>query len=164
MDIDKAFTILQTFEGGVVVTHNPNDKGGVTKYGISQAAYPGLNIEDMSESTAKGIYGTDYYIKGNCGKLKDPAMQYVMFDTCVNMGIETATKILQEAAGAEMDGIFGAETLTKSDNVSVGDYMFLRESYDAMIVEHRQTQIEFLGGWTNRNKDIWQMYKAGKLQ
>ena len=65
MNIDSAFDILQTFEGGAIVTNNPADQGGLTKYGISQAAYPGVDIENMTADTAKGIYGTDYWLKGN---------------------------------------------------------------------------------------------------
>ena len=162
MNIDSAFDILQTFEGGAIVTNNPADQGGLTKYGISQAAYPGVDIENMTADTAKGIYGTDYWLKGNCQKLK-PELQYVMFDTCVNMGIERATKILQEAAGITDDGIFGPETMMKSDGVTIGEYLLLREIYDAEIVVHRKDQIEFLGGWSNRNKAILSLYKQGKL-
>ena len=86
-----------------------------------------------------------------------------MFDTCVNMGIERATKILQEAAGITDDGIFGPETMMKSDGVTIGEYLLLREIYDAEIVVHRKDQIEFLGGWSNRNKAILSLYKQGKL-
>ncbi len=162
MTIDRAFEILQTFEGGAKITGNPYDAGGLTRYGISHAAYPNLDIANLTEDKAKAIYATDYWLKGNCFKLK-PELQYVHFDTSVNMGVATAIKLLQEAANIPADGIFGAQTLVQSDKVSIEAYLLLREWRCDEIVVHRKDQIVFLGGWENRNKTILKMYKAGAL-
>ena len=162
MTNEQAFNINEIFEGGDKVTTTPGDLGGTTKWGFSQAAYPKVDIANLDRTTALAMYTTDYWNASNCQKLK-PELQYVMVDTAFNMGIETATKILQEAAGVTVDGIFGPETMMKSDNVTIGEYLFFREVYDTTIVEHRQSQIEFLGGWSNRNKSILSLYKQGKL-
>ena len=34
-----------------------------------------------------------------------------LYDACVNMGVETAIKLMQEAVGAESDGVMGPKTL-----------------------------------------------------
>ncbi len=162
MDIDKAFDILMEFEGGDAVVSIPADNGGLTKYGISQAAYPALDIANLTADTAKAIYATDYWLKASCAKLK-PDLQYLHFDTAVNMGVDTAIKLLQQAAGCNVDGMFGAETLTKSDNVSAAAYLFFRECSYAKIAAHRTDQIKFLGGWTNRNMNIYSMGLKGQL-
>lgn len=162
MEINKAFDILMEFEGGASVVSIPQDRGGLTKYGISQKAYPNLNIRDITEETAKGIYGTDYWNKVQCSKLK-PELQYLVFDTAVNMGVTTAIKILQEAARILVDGVLGSETLSQSVNVSPIEYILLRQWRDDDIVIHRQDQIVFLGGWKNRNYTLYKMYKEGKL-
>ena len=39
---DKSFEVLMRVEGGYV--DDPNDKGGKTKYGISQKSYPNIDI------------------------------------------------------------------------------------------------------------------------
>lgn len=162
MTQENAFDILEVFEGGDTLTNNPNDPGGETRWGFSKSAYPNVDIANLDRTTALAMFVTDYWNKSNCQKLK-PELQYVMVDTAFNMGIETATKILQEAAGVTVDGIFGPETMMKSDNASIGEYLFFREVHDAEIVEHRQSQIEFLGGWSSRNKSILSLYKKGKL-
>ena len=162
MTPEAAFTQNEIFEGGDKYTDNPNDPGKGTKWGFSQLAYPNVDIKNLDRATALAMYITDYWNKSSCGKLK-PELQYVMVDTAFNCGVDNAIKILQEASGAEVDGVFGSETLTKSDSATIGEYLFLREVYYAKIVEHRQSQIEFLGGWTNRNTQILSLYKTGKL-
>lgn len=160
MTLDQAFVILLELEGGYI--NNPNDLGGETKFGISKSAYPNLDIANLTEEQAKAIYGTDYWLKGNCQKLK-PELQYVHFDTCVNCGVNEATILLQRSAGCTTDSIFGAETLMKSDAVSIERYLFYREINDALIVEHRQNQISNLGGWSNRNVKILQMHDLKQI-
>jgi lysozyme family protein len=161
MNFDKAFNILLQFEGTAFTDYN-NDMGGETKYGISKAAYPSLNIAALTEFQAKAIYGTDYWLKSNCQKLK-PELQYAVFDTAVNMGTETAVRLLQEAAGIKIDGIFGAQTLVQSDTVSVYEYLLLRQWRYSDIAMKSKSQMAFLSGWTNRNRKIYEMYKQGLL-
>jgi len=162
MDINRAFDILMEFEGGAKEVSAPQDKGGLTKYGISQTAYPELDIKELTPQTALGIYTGDYWNAANCNKLKSE-LQYIHFDTAVNMGVVTAIKILQEAAGVTIDGVFGAETLAKSVDVSLVEYLLLRQWRDDDIVIHRRDQIVFMGGWKNRNYALYKMSKAGTL-
>ena len=42
-------------EGGSRITKDPSDAGGTTKYGISQRAYPDLDIESLTERDAKEV-------------------------------------------------------------------------------------------------------------
>lgn len=41
-------------EGGLV--NHPKDPGGVTKFGISQRAYPALNIRELTPEAAKANF------------------------------------------------------------------------------------------------------------
>ncbi|HSY77906.1 MAG TPA: glycosyl hydrolase 108 family protein, partial [Bacteroidia bacterium] len=117
MDITKAFGILQQFEGGNKVTNTVNDKGGLTKYGISQAAYPNLDISNLTKEQATDVYRNDYWNTAGCNGLK-LEIQFIHFDTAVNMGVGKAIKILQQASGVPIDGILGTETLAKSTNIT----------------------------------------------
>src|ERR1700739_1138634 len=125
MDINKAFELLQQFEGGSKVTNTSGDFGGLTKYGISKAAHPELDIANLTEAEARAIYERDYWIASGCSKLK-PELQYIYFDTSVNMGIMVAVRILQQASGAVIDGILGQATLTVSKNITRADYLLYR--------------------------------------
>lgn len=40
-------------EGGAKFTDIAGDRGGATKYGISQAAYPNVDIRNLTEASAR---------------------------------------------------------------------------------------------------------------
>ena len=158
MDINAAFEILINFEG-TSFTDYKNDNGGETRYGVSKASYPNLDIANLTEDKAKAIYGTDYWIEGNCAKVKVD-LQYPLFDFAVNAGVVTAIKLLQKCCGITEDGKFGSLTLMQSDNISVEKFLLYRQWFYNDIAAKNPSQIEFLDGWTNRVKKIYEMYVA----
>jgi lysozyme family protein len=54
-------------EGGLV--NDPADPGGLTNYGISQRAYPGVDIAKLTKEEAIAIYYRDYWLAAKCDKL-----------------------------------------------------------------------------------------------
>jgi lysozyme family protein len=106
--IALAFVLLK--EGGAKITDDPDDPGGLTKYGISQRAYPHLDIRNLSESQASAIYRADYWTPAGCAQVPG-AIGIMLFDIAVNQGQGTAVKLLQEAAGVLADGKLGAKTV-----------------------------------------------------
>jgi lysozyme family protein len=162
MDLNKACTILFPFEGGDTITNIPGDAGGLTKYGISKAANPEVDVANLTAEQAQAIYAAKYWTPAGCDKVKDE-LKYILFDTAVNMGVGTAIKLLQQSAGANVDGILGADTIAKSNNVSGAAFLFYRECSDSQIVAHRVDQVKFLGGWTARNMSIYSMLLKGDL-
>lgn len=101
---DAAFGIVVGHEGGYV--NNPADPGGETKYGISKAAYPNLDIASLTEAQAQQIYKSDYWDKLSLDSA-DPSLALIAFDASVNNGVGAATKWLQSALGVTADGVFG---------------------------------------------------------
>jgi lysozyme family protein len=81
-----------------------------TKYGISAAAYPGLDIENLSEQGAEDIYRRDYYGPLHGDELKLP-VALVLFDGAVNAGLRRAVIWLQQAVNQLADGVLGTQTL-----------------------------------------------------
>ena len=82
-----------------------------TKYGISAAAYPNLDIESLTLEQAKEIYYRDYWIP-LIEKYQIPEpLRFTLFDIAVNSGIKTAIRLLQLSAGAVSDGIIGPKTM-----------------------------------------------------
>jgi len=89
------------------------DEGGLTKYGISQRAYPDVDIRNLTEPQAATIYQRDYWTPVQGDKLKWPLNLYV-FDAAVNQGQNAAIKMLQTAAGGlSVDGVMGAKTIAR---------------------------------------------------
>lgn len=81
-----------------------------TKYGISAAAYPGLDIANLSEQDAQNIYRQDYYEKLYGDELRLP-VALVLFDGAVNAGVRRAVILLQQAMSLPADGVLGEKTL-----------------------------------------------------
>ena len=118
MDFDIAFTRLMEHEGGIV--NDPNDPGGLTKYGISQRSYPHLDIAALTLEDCKAIYKRDFWTRINADRLPD-GVAFQSFDFAVNSGIETAVRYLQRALGVADDGHWGPVSQATADGTSETD-------------------------------------------
>lgn len=105
---ERAVGIILEREG--VLSDHPADDGGLTKFGISQRAYPALDIRALTRDEAIGIYRRDYWTRCGCADLPW-CFALAVFDGAVNQGQKTAVKLFQRAIGAADDGIFGPMTL-----------------------------------------------------
>lgn len=105
---DKAIAFVLDSEGGI--SEDPNDPGGLTNFGISQRAYPAVNIRRLSREDAIGIYKKDYFDAIH-GDALPPAIAILLMDTAVNQGVAAAVRILQYSVGAKTDGVMGPQTL-----------------------------------------------------
>lgn len=103
---DDALALILDLEGGGKITDDPADPGGLTRWGISQRAYPDLDIRNLSRDEAAAIYRRDYWQPMGCDGY--PYVTALMlFDCAVNQGLPTAARLAQAAAGVAVDGIIG---------------------------------------------------------
>jgi lysozyme family protein len=105
-----AFAAVLGNEGGYV--DNPNDPGGATMYGITQAVaqrwgYTG-DMQALPLTTAQAIAKTEYWDPYKCDQF-DPRIGFNIFDTAYNGG--HPAQWLQSAAGVTQDGVIGAITI-----------------------------------------------------
>jgi len=98
--------VLDVAERGQLTT----DQGGLTRWGISQNAYPDEDIVEMTRARAEAIYLRDFWlpIKGDSFP---PIIAFVLFDAAINSGPVQAIKLLQRALRVEEDGIVGPVTI-----------------------------------------------------
>lgn len=127
---DAAFRIVVGEEGGY--TNDPADAGSWTggavgagelrgtKYGISAAAFPALDIAHLTLADAQTIYRRDYWERVRGDDLPD-ALALTLFDSAVNQGVFRASTILQSAVGVTQDGDIGPETLAAVARADVLD-------------------------------------------
>jgi lysozyme family protein len=153
-----AFNVVVGVEAGL--STDPSDPGNWTggavnkgtlkgtKYGISAAQYPTLDIVNLTLSQAQAIYQSDYWNAVSGDSLPWPLALYV-FDCAVNQGQETARKLLQQALGVTADGSIGPLTLAAANGSTVkhwAAFMTLRR--------HRYEQSPLYAqdgdGWSNR--------------
>ena len=100
------------FEGGSRVTNDPDDPGGLTKYGLSQKYNPDLDIATLTEAQAKEIYKERYWDKVNGDELPYP-YDLIVADTAVNLGVHLALRFKEMCSSPEgyhMNRIFYYKT------------------------------------------------------
>lgn len=117
MMFDEAFNWLMVHEGGLV--NNPFDPGGKTKWGISQRAFPNVDIEKMTIDECKALYRSNYWDAVQADQLP-AALRFDVFDAAVNSGVGQAAKWLQRAVGAQPDGVIGAKTISAARGADAG--------------------------------------------
>lgn len=111
MNFARAVAHVLKMEGGLI--DHPSDPGGLTNYGISQRAYPQLDIRNLTQAQAAQIYHDDYWQKIKGDELPDE-VAFVLLDYAVNSGVGGAIRGLQRAIGVTVDGAMGPETLRLS--------------------------------------------------
>ena len=116
MTFDDALRVVLLHEGGATVTDDPRDPGGLTKYGISQRAFPDLDIRALTEADAGAIYRARYWDAVKCDSLP-ASLRLVMFDMAVNMGVGKAATLLQKAVGVAQDGVIGPNTIRAAERL-----------------------------------------------
>lgn len=97
-DFDRSFWFVMRHEGGSQVTDDPNDPGGLTKYGISQRSHPHLDIRNLNLESAKWIYELEYWKGSGADKLPWP-LNLTVFDFAVNAGCLKSMMTLTESGG-----------------------------------------------------------------
>lgn len=122
-----------------------------TKYGISAAAHPTVDIASLNSGRAQSIYYNEYWLNINGGALAPP-IGMLVFDTAVQHGVVVAIKMLQRTLGLETDGIVGPVTLAAVRKVDPSafkiDFLSRRAMYYASL-----DSTEFLHegrGWFRR--------------
>ncbi|PMQ02377.1 MAG: hypothetical protein CBR30_01675 [Dictyoglomus sp. NZ13-RE01] len=133
-NFEKAISFTLKWEG--TYSDDKDDPGGITKYGISQRSYPTLDIKNLTLEKAKEIYRRNYWDKAGCEKLPYP-FDILLFDTSVNMGIETAKEILKKSGDDPKE------------------FIILRIKKYKEIAEKNKRLEKFLIGWINRTLDLY---------
>ena len=105
-------------EGGERLVNDPDDPGGLTKWGISKRAHPDEDIANLTLDDAIRIYQDKYWKPSKVSKLPYE-LQDLYFDMVVNVGQSRAVKVLQQACNHKgsklvIDGRIGPNTLKAS--------------------------------------------------
>lgn len=171
MTLDQIIDATIKAEGGYV--NDPTDRGGATKYGITQAVarangYSG-DMRDLPLQTARDIYKREYAVKPGFTDFPSE-IAAELFDTGVNMGTAKATQFLQRAvnalsgAGITVDGKMGPATrnavktylASRSNAVDI-----LLKALNGLqcvryieIVEANPSQRKFINGWIANRVEV----------
>lgn len=143
------------------------DHGGPTKYGITwrtlrtaitAGVVPEMDIKDLTISHARIIYKHFFWNPLRLDEVVSQRVANEMFDTAVNMGIGRSAQITQRAIKlwyreVEVDGIVGAQTLSKINGVPESilfKILNILQGYRYIeICERDISQMVFMKGWIN---------------
>lgn len=174
MNIEQFLSDLIKREGGYV--NNPNDRGGATKYGITEAVarqngYKG-HMKDLSESFARDIYRKQYWTAPRFDQINEvsPLIAEELLDTGVNCGTGFAKPTLQRALNLmnnqgkggwpdlAVDGVYGPATLSalktflskrgkEGEKTLLKVLNILQGNRYIEICERNPSQEQFFYGW-----------------
>ncbi len=158
---ERAFAVVVGEEGGFSAERaDPgNWTGGAvgsgvlrgTKYGVSAAAYPSLDIAALTLKQAQAVYRRDYWDRVSAAALAPP-LALLVFDAAVNNGVARAACWLQAAVGVTQDGNIGSETLA-AVAARAGDGAALCAAFQAertLFMVSLPTWRVFGDGWARR--------------
>ena len=166
---DEIIEVVLEHEGGYV--DDPDDRGGATNWGVTQAVYEDFvgykcdkeEIKNMDEDTAKEIYYEKFWKPSRADKLPTEVRE-TYFDMVVNHGRGGAVKILQQACNNKrkpenyiaVDGGIGPNTIRAAANLKNWELQVERSGYYWNLVfkgskyTQRTTQVKFIRGWIRR--------------
>ncbi len=150
-------------EGGY--SNVPGDKGGATKFGITQQTLSDWrktsilpeDVKQLGIEEARKIYIARYISGPGYDKIEDGRLRSLVVDSAVQHGPRAANVMLQRALHLPEDGIFGPVTREAVKNASPTTtwmQMFgCRLSFYGRLVTSDPSQAKFCLGWMNRMKE-----------
>ncbi|RYZ91060.1 MAG: hypothetical protein EOP04_01900 [Proteobacteria bacterium] len=157
MTFDQCFEVVMEIEGFGSVVDDPEDNGGLTKWGISKKAHPELSEEDirtLTKEKAKAIYKRKYWDEIAARSL--PAfIRLSSFDACVNHGITGGAKLMQKAAnvdkaGLEVDGVIGPLSQKAIKKLDPKSFLINLSLQRLRLFQRHEDFQRFGDGWTKR--------------
>jgi lysozyme family protein len=158
---EVALAYLLSNEGSAY-TADPLDRGGPTRYGITQAAlsnYLGrpasvLDVQGIDHVTVAAIYRSRYWTPICGDQIQNQAIANAFLDLAALTGPTQAARMMQTAAGVTSDGLVGPRTLA-AINAAASQTLLVSFShkacaYFAAIALRDPTQAKFLSGWQLR--------------
>jgi lysozyme family protein len=147
--------IIRREDPAGTIVNDPADRGGRTKFGISERSNPDAWKDgDVSHAEARAIYETKYLKGPGFDKITHPRLRDILVDFGVTSGPQLAIMKLQEILKTEVDGVLGPKTLTAIETWEprrlVNKIALARVQMAGRIVKRDPSQIKWLGGWLNR--------------
>jgi len=178
---EEALAFVLRWEGDDTFTHDPQDPGGATKYGISYRFIHDLplrisdvdgdglktwrDVQALELHHAQQIYKDFFWTPLLCDVLPE-RVAFVLFDTAVNCGRTRAVKWLQQLVSSKRDGIIGPKTLANTLRLICPDAMWesetiictalvtLRDLHYMSLAHNHEWAERFVQGWRNRTDDL----------
>ena len=147
---DAAFRWVLEAEGPD--SNDPDDPGGLTRFGIAQRKHPELDVRTVTEEGARHHYRRHYWDPIQGDQLPR-VTALVVFDGAVNHGRRRSVLWLQEALGVQTDGLVGPKTVASAHTLGlaiVPRYLRLRARAYVDLAASKPVFLKYLNGWLER--------------
>ncbi len=169
---DTCLTHVLKIEGGFV--DRPDDKGGPTKWGITQRTLSDWrgtpaqrsDVLNLTMSETREIYAGLYWDVMKLDQVRSGKLALILFDQGVNHGPQDAMRMLQkvlvDSFGERIvpDGVFGPKTevaiATANEARLCRKLLQAAQLRYVQFVEKKPGQLVFLEGWLNRTFALWE--------
>lgn len=157
-------------EGGSKMTDDPDDPGGLTKFGISKVNNPDIDVANLTEEEARAIAKERYWDAYKINLIKNDSVAAHLYDMVFvqgKRGVRALQAAVKEAGvDVDVDGFMGRDTAEAIDEAieRVGE-----KKLHQLIAENRLKQFEksdkwdkYHKGWTNRTFKMLDLFTKGK--
>jgi len=163
----KTFEIVSTFKGKLTEHRDYPLK----RFGISQKAYPNLDIMNFTQEYAKVIYYHNYWMPAHSNDIPYP-LCILYFETAVDAGKKRAIKLLQMMLNNLCDTTFDIDgeasqlvfiTLNKhKDNKDkmiqmVAEYLMLKLNFYYRLSSSKSEFETCILGWSKKIYKFWRI-------
>ena len=147
---------------------DPDDPGGRTAYGITQATYnadrrdrglPPRDVWLVEAQEVVDIYFQRYW--GRLAKYLPTKLAMAVFDTSVLHGVPYATQRLQDVLKLKVDGIVGQSMMGAIEqlwgqpvNGITQDFLQQRDDRYEELIDRNRRLAKFYAGWERRCDDL----------
>lgn len=168
---DDAISEVIETEGGFA--NHRADRGGPTKYGVTQKTYNDYmtmknggktykstvsEIRNMPVEVARDVYKTMYWSEVKGDDIKSFRVAHALLDQAIHRGPQAAIRQVQEVLGLEADGHMGPDTIEAINKADEKKFLtlFLDQTEQAYrtIVKNNPSQKVFAKGWKKRAKSL----------
>jgi len=175
---EPCFKFTIDAEGGY--SNDPNDPGLETKYGISKAAHPDVDIKNLTKYGAMKIYKEEYWDPYKCGSFAWP-LSLAYFDFLITTGSSAVIIRLQRAINyllspnteiesllvlnrgpLKVDGIIGPKTIKAGQSLPP---ISLANTLTALRLDYYISLPQFSHygrGWSNRIRKMLMVIAKSK--
>lgn len=143
--------------GSVRTDRDPNDPGGVTRYGIDQRSHPHVDVATLTQEQAEVIYFADW--QRTQVELLPARIGELLFDIAQNGG--PGAIWLQEALKVPADGFIGPVTRQTAAALDANGVRAVvisicnqRVARFTRLASGSVRLATFLHGWLNRDADV----------
>lgn len=145
-----------------VITDDPKDSGGRTRFGVAERSHPGLTPSGFYDymsfndalKIAEQVYTASYATPMCLSQIVTQKVANALLSFAINEGVESSVKVLQRALALPDDGKFGPATLaavnTSSPATLLANLSIQQKAHYAAIVAANPNDERFIHGWNNR--------------